>query len=69
MGTPALELTRDEIVGHIGAEARRRLGMSAEELLRAYWGGQLADPGQVADLLALACLLAADDPLIAGATK
>ena len=61
-GTP-LELTRAEIVAQIDAEARRRLDMSAEDLVRAYRRGELTDPGRVADLLALGSLLDLTDPL------
>ena len=61
--TAPLELSRDEIVIRLGAEARRRLHMSAEELVRAYKTCQLTDPGRVADLLALASLLEPTDPL------
>lgn len=63
MGTPVLELTRDEIVSTISEGARLRLGMSAEQLLAAYRAGRLEDPGKVADLLALARLLRDNDPL------
>jgi hypothetical protein len=61
--TAPLELTRDEIVARLDAEARRRLQMSAEDLVRAYRSCQLTDPGRVADLLALASLLEPTDPL------
>jgi hypothetical protein len=67
MGTPVLELARDEIVSRISDGARLRLGMSAEQMLSAYRVGQLEDPGRVADLLALARLLRDDDPLLIGA--
>ena len=62
-----IELTRDELVGRLEAEARRRRGMSAQQLLLAYREGRLEDPGEVADLLALASLLSEDDPLLATA--
>lgn len=58
-----LELSRDEIVARLDAEARRRLNMSAEDLIRAYRSCELTDPGRVADLLALASLLDPTDPL------
>ena len=61
--TPPLELSREEIVARLDAEARRRLHMSAEDLVRAYRTCQLTDPGRVADLLALASLLEPTDPL------
>jgi hypothetical protein len=64
MGTPVLELTRNEIVTQISEGARLRLGMTAEAMLRAYAAGQLEDPGRVADLLALARLLPDDDDLL-----
>jgi len=58
-----LDLTRDGIVAQLDAEARRRLDLSAEDLVRAYRSGELTDPGRVADLLALASLLDPTDPL------
>jgi hypothetical protein len=68
MGTPVLELTRDEIVSKISDGARLRLGMTAEHLLRDYYAGRLEDPGTVADLLALARLLRENDPLLIAAS-
>lgn len=62
-GDSVLVLTREEIVASLELGARQRLGMSAEELVRAYQDGRLPDPGRVADLLALAHLLTPDDPL------
>jgi hypothetical protein len=64
---PVLELTRDEILERIERGTRRRLGMSARELLCAYRHGRLDDPGAVADLLVLADLLAPDDPVLSDA--
>ena len=63
MGTPVLELSRDEIVARIEDGARSRIGLSAGEMVRRYLAAQLDDPGQVADLLALARLLPENDPL------
>lgn len=62
-----IELTRDELVERLEAETRRRRGMSAQQLLLAYRDGRLENPGEVADLLALAGLLSEDDPLLATA--
>lgn len=62
-----LELTREEIIARIEEGARRRLGMSAGDLVRKYRRGQLDEPGAVADLLALANLLPDTDPLFADA--
>jgi hypothetical protein len=61
-----LQLSRDEIVEAIEQGARKRRNMTARELLLAYRAGELSEPGQVADLLVLADLLAPDDPLLAG---
>lgn len=58
-----LQLSRDEIVRRIERGARRRLHMSARELVETYRAGRLEDPGAVADLLALASLLVETDPL------
>ncbi len=58
-----LELTRDEIAARLEHGARKRLGMSADEMVRAYREGRLSDPGAVADLLALAHLLEETDSL------
>ena len=65
--TTTLELTRSEIIGHIEAGARRRLRISAQDLVRRYRGGELEDPGAVADLLALANLLPENDPIFGNA--
>ena len=62
-----LELTREEIIERIEEGARRRLRMSAHDLVRKYRSGQLDEPGAVADLLALANLLPDNDPLFADA--
>ncbi|MBI4602713.1 MAG: hypothetical protein HY721_12215 [Planctomycetes bacterium] len=56
-------LTRAEVVKLIDRGARKRRAMSAEELVSRYRAGTLYDPGEVADLLGLASLLAEDDPL------
>jgi len=61
--TPIIQLTRDEIAQRIEQEAQRRLHMTAQDLVRAYREGRLADPGAVSDLLILASLLRDDDPL------
>jgi len=67
MGTPVLQMTRDEIAYALESSSRDRLGMSAPETIRAYWDRRLADPAEIADLLALVRLLRDDDPLIAAA--
>lgn len=59
------EMPRDEILARLDDGARRRLGMSACEMLCAYRHGRLEDPGAVVDLLVLADLLAPDDPVLA----
>jgi hypothetical protein len=61
----ALELSRDRIANLIEHGAKERRGISARRLVRAYKRGQLREPGEVADLLALACLLSDDDPIVA----
>lgn len=63
--TPVLQLTRDEIIEKIEKAAFARRNISAEELLQAHRKGELEDPGEVADILALAALLPDDDPLLA----
>lgn len=62
------ELTHQQVLELLEQGARKRRDMSAQELIRAYHQGSLEDPGEVADLLALANLLPEDDPLIADAT-
>jgi hypothetical protein len=56
-----IEFTTEELQEQVDREARRRCDMSGPELLCAYDEGRLEDPGAVADLLALADLLADDD--------
>jgi hypothetical protein len=51
------ELDSEYIRRQIDTEARRRLGISGDELLARFEHGELDDPGRVADLLALADLL------------
>lgn len=62
---PILDLTRDEILHEIDVLARARRGLSAHQLLFAYREGRLEEPGEVADLLALADLLDENDPVFA----
>lgn len=61
-----VELTRDEILEQIEDGARKRRGISAEAFVRAYHRGELPEPCEDADLLALAFLLPADDPIFGG---
>ena len=51
------ELDADYIREHLDREAQRRRGISGQELLARFERGELEEPGQVADLLALADLL------------
>jgi hypothetical protein len=57
------EWTRNELVDVLEKQVWTRCGISAAELVRSYREGALEDSGSVADLLALAYLLPADDPL------
>ncbi len=57
VGETEYELDADYIRHAIDDEAQRRLGISGEELLARFERGELEDPGQVADVLALADLL------------
>jgi hypothetical protein len=57
------ELSREEIIELIEERARIRRGMSAVGLLTAYREGILDNPGEVADLIALADLLEENDPV------
>jgi hypothetical protein len=59
-----VEMSRDEVVSLLEEGARRRRGMTASQLIRAYRTRQLDDPGSVADLLALSYLLRDEDPLL-----
>lgn len=56
-----IELARDEIIRLINEGSTERRGMSANDLLNLYRKGKLDEPGEVADLLALADLLPDDD--------
>lgn len=67
MDRTTVQLTREEILRRLETGARQRRGMSAGEMLSRYRRGLLEDPCDVADLLALADLLRADDPLFAAA--
>jgi hypothetical protein len=57
VGESEFELDAEYIRREIDGEARRRLGISGDELLSRFERGELDDPGRVADLLALADLL------------
>lgn len=59
-----IELTRDELVDMLEVEAQRRRGLPATVLLRQYRSGKLDQPGDVADVIALADLLPENDPLL-----
>jgi hypothetical protein len=58
-----LELSRDEVVQQMDAAARRSLGMSGMAALQEFAHGRLEDPGEIAEILVLADLLADDDPV------
>jgi hypothetical protein len=62
-----IELSREELIEQLEDECARRRGISARQLLTQYRAGRLEDPGDVADLIALAGLLPEDDPLFAAA--
>jgi hypothetical protein len=62
-----VELTRAQILERLETGSWRRRNMPARELLRQYRAGQLEDPCDVIDLLALADLLREDDPLFVAA--
>lgn len=55
--TELLEMETEEMWRQVEAEARRRLGMSAKEMLTLDSRGELPDPGRVRDLLMVARLL------------
>jgi hypothetical protein len=56
-------LDRAGIIAILESESNRRLGISADELLRQQAAGELKSPGSVGDLLVLADLLDDGDPL------
>jgi hypothetical protein len=60
------EWTRDEIVQLLEKQSWARCRMSASDLLRSVREGTFDDPGEVSDLLSLAFLLPADDPIFVG---
>jgi|GEM_PF-1471720 len=62
-----IDLSREELIKQLDEESMRRRSMSACDLMLAYRAGRLENPGEVADLLALAGLLPEDDPLFATA--
>ncbi len=67
MERTTVELTRDDIIQRLEAGARRRRGLSAYQLITSFRSGELEEPCDVADLLALADLLPDTDPLFAAA--
>jgi len=60
---PTAELTRDEIIAEMERVAQQRRHLSAADVMRAYRSGTLEDAGELADVIVLATLLPADDPL------
>lgn len=62
-GDSVLKLSRNQIIGLIDHDAKKRLGIGAGELLHEYRTGQLQNPGAVADLLVIADLLKRNDPI------
>jgi len=66
VGNEPLDLSQSQIHALLEQAARERFGLTAFDLMKKYRQGELDDPGAVADLLPLACLLAKDDPLFAG---
>lgn len=58
-----IELTQEEIVERIESESRKRLQMSAEQMVSTFREGRLEEPGSVIDLLSLAGMLDTDHPL------
>jgi len=62
----SITMPRSRVVRHIDSEARKRLGMSAREMLRQYRSGKLRDVGRVADLIVWSDALADDDPIFEG---
>jgi len=65
MEQTVLELTREQILARLEEGAGRRRRLSARDMLRLYRDGQLDEPCDVADLLALADLLPENDPVFA----
>lgn len=57
-------LSRKEIIDVLDRDARHRRDMSGPELIRAYHNGELEEPGEVVDLIAMAHLLRDDDPYL-----
>lgn len=58
-----IEVTQEEIVERIDSGSRKRLQMSAEEMVSAFREGRLEEPFSVIDLLSLAGMLDTDHPL------
>jgi len=56
------EISAEEIHDILDAEARKRRGVSGEELLRAYEAGEIEDSSEITDLLILADLLREPQP-------
>jgi hypothetical protein len=56
------EVSPDEVRSILDKEARARLGVSGEELLRSYEAGEIRDSSEIADLLILADLLREPQP-------
>ncbi len=62
-GHPVEKLSREQIVDILETKSRKRLGISAKQLLKRYRAVKLDDVGEVADLVILASGLPKNDPL------
>ena len=58
-----IKRSRSDIVDMLETRARKRLGISAKQLLKKYRTGKLDDVGEVADLIVLSGLLPDNDPI------
>lgn len=57
------KLSREQIIDMLEIGAKRRLGMSAKQMFKAYKKGKLKDIGEVHDLIGLSYGLPEDDPI------
>lgn len=61
-GKTIIDISRDDIICRLEEGAKRRLGVSAMEMLRRYREDDLEDPGLVVDLIMLSKVLEKSDP-------
>lgn len=57
------KVSRQHVIDLLETRSRKRLGISAKQMLKKYRTGKLESVGEVADLLVIADMLPPNDPI------